>query len=95
MSITVKDNVMPPLTSNFDPILHKPPKFDIYGKMVTMILNIKVNQKAAPGEDPKNILKDRDNIVNLWSKPKTEGAPQTRTQLLEKRKLNKIPDISL
>ncbi len=38
MSITAnKDNVMPRITSNFDPVLHKPPKFDIYGKMVTMI----------------------------------------------------------
>ena len=43
-----------PLTGNFDPILHKPPRFDIYGKLI--------QTKAQPGEDPRNILKDKDKI---------------------------------
>ena len=46
------------------------------------------------GEDPRNILKDRDRIVNPWAKPSIVGLPQTRTQLLEMRKMSKIPDIS-
>jgi len=53
MSVTHND-IMPPINSNFDPVMHRPPKFDIYGNMV--------NFRAQPGEDPRNILKDKDKI---------------------------------
>lgn len=47
-----------------------------------------------PGADPRNILKDKDNIKIPWETKIIDGMPRTRKELLEKRKLDKIPDIS-
>lgn len=78
----------PSQTEDFNPILHQPPKYDIYGR-----------QKASfiiPGSDPRNILKDKDNIIVPWDE-KREGNTNrvtSRTELLNKRKMDKIPDKS-
>ena len=73
-----------PLT--FNPLTHIPPSYDIYGHMIPTY-----SQNGR-----YNILAEKDQIKIPWEdKRQLNGAtPMTRSKLLERRKLEKIPDIS-
>lgn len=70
----------------FNPLTHFPPKYDIYG-----------NQKKQYnyGEEKYNILAERDRIKIPWDTSTNKSqTPMTQSKLIERRKLERIPDIS-
>jgi len=79
--------------SGFDPLLHNPPKYDLHGRQK--------NSYIIPGSDPRNILKDAHLIKNPWEYNSKEPSfrvggnrVSSKTELIEKRRLDKIPDKS-
>lgn len=75
------------MTSSFNQLLHHPPKFDIMGQMKKQV-NLGVNRY--------NILAEKDNIQIPWSNNLNQKpqSPMTQTKLFERRKKERIPDIS-
>ena len=72
--------------SGFNPLTHVPPKYDIYGYL---------KRQKNHGETKYNILAEKDKIKIPWDDvSKSQSTPMTRTKLLERRKLERIPDIS-
>ena len=71
---------------SFDPLQHVPPKYDIYG-------NLK-KQHIIPGQDTRNILKDKERIKIPWEGYRPEGQVASRTELNARRKKDRIPDIT-
>ena len=69
----------------FDPLTHIPPSYDIYGHQIPK------NPKAK-----FNILAEKDNIKLPWETKSNlnKSTPMTQVKLLEKRKKERIPDIS-
>ena len=69
----------------FDPLTHIPPSYDIYGHQIPK------NPKAK-----FNILAEKDNIELPWETKSNlnKSTPMTQVKLLEKRKKERIPDIS-
>ena len=73
------------MTETFNEYLHQPPKYDIYGKQKEVYI--------IPGSDQRNILKDKNNIINPWDHQTNQENPiKSRTELISKRKLDRIPD---
>ena len=71
--------------SNFNPLNHIPPKYDIFGYL-------KPPHKC---RDQYNVLSERDNIKIPWNEKATnKTGVSTRTELLARRHLERIPDIS-
>ena len=70
----------------FNPLTHIPPSYDIYGHQIP----------TNPNENKFNILAEKDSIKIPWETKNHlyRSTPMTRTKLLEKRKKEKIPDIS-
>ena len=70
----------------FNPLTHFPPAYDIYGHQIP------TNQN----KNKYNILAEKDNIKIPWDRTNQlyKSTPMTRTKLLERRKKEKIPDIS-
>ena len=70
----------------FNPLTHFPPSYDIYGHQIP----------TNPNEKKFNILAEKDSIKIPWETKNHlyRSTPMTRTKLLEKRKKEKIPDIS-
>ena len=78
-------NISP--SKGFNPLTHQPPKFDIYGKEKT--------ETYIPPNKRYNILAEKDNIRIPWqTNINSISTPMTRTKLLERRKKDRIPDIS-
>ena len=69
----------------FNPLTHFPPQYDIYGRIKPNKYNLRYN-----------ILSQKDNIKIPWNKniSKSQSFIQTRSQLLDFRKKQRIPDIS-
>ena len=69
----------------FNPLTHFPPQYDIYGRIKPNKHNLRYN-----------ILSQKDNIKIPWNKniSKSQSFIQTRSQLLDFRKKQRIPDIS-
>ena len=69
----------------FNPLTHIPPSYDIYGHQIPL----------NPNQSKYNILAEKDNIKVPWeNNPLYKSTPMTRTKLLERRKKERIPDIS-
>ena len=71
----------------FNPLTHIPPSYDIYGHQIP----------TNPNEKKFNILAEKDNIKIPWDTKNNklyQSTPMTRTKLLERRKKERIPDIS-
>ena len=69
----------------FNPLTHIPPSYDIYGHQIP----------PNPNQSKYNILAEKDNIKVPWeNNPLYKSTPMTRTKLLERRKKERIPDIS-
>ena len=69
----------------FNPLTHIPPSYDIYGHQIP----------TNPNTTKFNILAEKDEIKIPWETNQLyKSTPMTRTKLLERRKKEKIPDIS-
>ena len=69
----------------FNPLTHIPPSYDIYGHQIP------TNQN----KNKYNILAEKEKIKIHWETNQLyKSTPMTRTKLLERRKKEKIPDIS-
>ena len=69
----------------FNPMHHIPPKYDIYGYL----------KPLAKRYEDMSILKNKDKIKIPWcEKNSNKSGAMTRTELIDKRKKEKIPDIS-
>ncbi len=69
----------------FNPLTHIPPSYDIYGHQIP------TNQN----KNKYNILAEKEKIKIPWETNQLyKSTPMTRTKLLERRKKEKIPDIS-
>ena len=70
----------------FNPLTHIPPSYDIYGHQIP----------PNPNQSKYNILAEKDNIKVPWDTKNQlyKSTPMTRTKLLERRKKERIPDIS-
>ena len=69
----------------FNPLTHIPPSYDIYGHQIP----------TNPNTTKFNILAEKDKIKIPWETNQLyKSTPMTRTKLLERRKKEKIPDIS-
>ena len=70
----------------FNPLTHIPPSYDIYGHQIP----------PNPNQSRYNILAEKDNIKVPWDSKNQlyKSTPMTRTKLLERRKKERIPDIS-
>ena len=70
----------------FNPLTHIPPSYDIYGHQIP----------PNPNQSKYNILAEKDNIKVPWDTKNQlyRSTPMTRTKLLERRKKERIPDIS-
>jgi len=70
----------------FNPLTHIPPSYDIYGHQIP----------PNPNQSRYNILAEKDNIKVPWDTKNQlyKSTPMTRTKLLERRKKERIPDIS-
>ena len=69
----------------FNPLNHIPPKYDLYGRL---------RPPEKSNEDIKLLL-NKENIRIPWSEKNTnKSGAMTRTELIELRKKEKIPDIS-
>ena len=72
-------------TTSFNPVNHVPPKYDLFGYL-------KPRNKC---KEQYNVLTERENIKIPWNEKNTnETGVSTRTELIEKRRLERIPDIS-
>ena len=71
---------------SFNPLTHIPPSYDIYGHQIPTNPNI----------TKFNILAEKDKIKIPWDTKNNlyKSTPMTCTKLLERRKKEKIPDIS-
>ena len=80
----LNDNLQSPPT--FNPLTHIPPAYDLYGHQIPNNSN----------GSKYNILAEKENIKIPWdiSNQLYKSTPMTRTKLLERRKKEKIPDIS-
>ena len=69
----------------FDPLTHIPPSYDIYGHQIP------TNPK-----EKFNILAEKDSIKLPWETKSNlnKSTPMTQVKLMEKRKKERIPDIS-
>ena len=70
----------------FNPLTHFPPQYDIYGREKPNRYNLRYN-----------ILSKKDNIKIPWNKKnnsKSQSNIQTRSELIEFRKKQRIPDMS-
>ncbi len=75
------------IDEKFNPLIHQPPKYDIYGRQKEVYI--------IPGSDQRNILKDSDKIINPWDHQGKQMNPiKSRSELIAKRKLDNIPDKS-
>ena len=71
--------------NGFNPMNHIPPKYDIYGYL----------KPLAKRYEDMSILKNIDKIKIPWcEKNSNKSGATTRTELIDKRKKEKIPDIS-
>ena len=71
--------------NGFNPMHHIPPKYDIYGYL----------KPLAKRYEDMSILKSKDEIKIPWcEKNSNKSGAMTRTELIDKRKKEKIPDIS-
>ena len=70
----------------FNQLTHIPPSYDIYGHQIP----------PNPNQSRYNILAEKDNIKVPWDTKNQlyKSTPMTRTKLLERRKKERIPDIS-
>ena len=69
----------------FNPMNHIPPKYDIYGYL----------KPLEKRREDISILENKDNIKIPWcTKNSNKSGAMTRTELLQIRKKEKIPDIS-
>jgi len=75
-----------PTVPTFNPLTHIPPSYDIYGHQIP----------TNPNTTKFNILAEKDSIKIPWDTKNElyKSTPMTRTKLLERRKKEKIPDIS-
>ena len=75
-----------PTVPTFNPLTHIPPSYDIYGHQIP----------TNPNSTKFNILAEKDSIKIPWDNKNElyKSTPMTRTKLLERRKKEKIPDIS-
>ena len=82
--ISANDNLQ--TSPVFNPLTHIPPSYDIYGHQIP----------TNPNEKKFNILAEKNNIKIPWdtNNPLNQSTPMTRTKLLERRKKERIPDIS-
>ena len=73
--------------SSFNPLTHIPPKYDIYGRL---------KKQYNYGGTQYNILAEKDKIKIPWQNDlsQSQSTPMTRTKLIERRKKERIPDIS-
>ena len=71
-------------TSSFDPLTHIPPKYDIYGYL-----------KTSNENNRYNILSERDKIKIPWEENNINNNPLTRSELIERRKRERIPEIRI
>ena len=69
-------------TSSFDPLTHIPPKYDIYGYL-----------KTSNENNRYNILSERDKIKIPWEENNIRNNPLTRSELIERRKKERMPEI--
>ena len=73
------------INNGFNPLTHIPPKYDLYGRL---------RPPEKSNEDIKLLL-NKENIRIPWSEKNTnKSGAMTRTELIELRKKEKIPDIS-
>ena len=70
--------------SSFDPLTHIPPKYDIYGYLKTTNENNRYN-----------ILSERDKIKIPWEENNIRNNPLTRSELIERRKKERMPEIKI
>ena len=70
--------------SSFDPLTHIPPRYDIYGYLKTTNENNRYN-----------ILSERDKIKIPWEENKIRNNPLTRSELIERRKKERMPEIKI
>jgi hypothetical protein len=76
------------LNTGFNPLTHVPPKYDIYGRL---------KKQYNYGGETYNILAEKDKIKIPWQHSSSENplaSPMTRSKLIERRKKERIPDIS-
>ena len=74
------------INNHFDPLLHQPPKYDLHGRQKQTYI--------IPGSDPRNILKDQNQIKNPWEYKNNNQQVNSYTELVKKRRMDKIPDPS-
>ena len=73
------------IKGGFNPLFHIPPKYDIYGHLMPL------EKRLAD----MSILDNKDNIKIPWNTKNTnKSGAMTRTELLELRRKEKLPDIS-
>ena len=83
--ITNKDSKLLNTINGFNPMNHVPPKYDIYGYL----------KPIDKRREDMSILSNKDNIKIPWcEKNSNVSGAMTRTELIAKRKKEKIPDIS-
>ena len=71
--------------NGFNPMNHIPPKYDIYGYL----------KPVEKRFEDMSVLNKKDKIKIPWcEKNSNKSGAMTRTELIEKRKKEKIPDIS-
>ena len=71
--------------NGFNPMNHIPPKYDIYGYL----------KPLSKRYEDMSLLNKKDQIKITWSEKNSNlSGANTRTELLQKRKKEKIPDIS-
>ena len=83
---TTTSNEVLQTAPTFNPLTHIPPSYDIYGHQIP----------TNPNVTKFNILAEKDNIKVPWDTKNElyKSTPMTRTKLLERRKKERIPDIS-
>ena len=83
--ISKKDSKLLNTINGFNPMNHVPPKYDIYGYL----------KPIDKRREDMSILSNKDNIKIPWcEKNSNVSGAMTRTELIAKRKKEKIPDIS-
>ena len=83
--ISKKDSKLLNTINGFNPMNHVPPKYDIYGYL----------KPIDKRREDMSILSNKDNIKIPWCEKNSNiSGAMTRTELIAKRKKEKIPDIS-
>ena len=73
------------LIKGFDPLKHVPPKYDIYGYL----------KPIDKRREDMSILNEKDKIRIPWcEKNSNKSGAMTQTELLQKRRKERVPDIS-